>query len=103
MKLIQKSVLRHGFSMGGFGPFAPAKRRFSLLEIGKNKNDNKKKSSQTASRATEKVGKDVEQENYASGERGISFSNQISLANLEMKRETVTQQKKDSQIIAMNI
>jgi hypothetical protein len=37
--------------------------------------------------------KAAERNASASVERGISFTNQISLANLEMKRATVTQQK----------
>jgi hypothetical protein len=69
-----------------FGPFAPTKRRLSLLEIGKNENDNKKKSSRATSRIAEKSEKAVERDAVAGIERGVSFNNKISLANLEMKR-----------------
>lgn len=99
------------FALLIFGPFGEQNDRLTLLEIGQSLDDKKKKSSRAASRVAEIKQKDVERANNVgigseSAHRGIkttiAFTQQISLANLAVKKEEQEQAEKDSRAFAIN-
>lgn len=113
-----KSILRPSswffsgwFALVIFGPFAEQKDRLTLLEIGQSLDDKKKKSSRAASRVVEAKQKDVERANNIGIDssithRGIktttAFTQQVSLANLAVKKEEQEQAEKDSRVFTIN-
>ena len=109
------------FALCIFGPFGDEKDRLSLLDIGQGLDDKKKKSSRTAARAVASKEKDDCRTNnvgivsskaggiasdITSVQRGlkstVAFTQQISLANLAVKREEQDQAEKDSRVFAIN-
>jgi Ethanolamine utilisation protein EutA len=99
------------FALMIFGPFAEQKDRLSLLEIGQSLDDKKKRSGRATSRVAEAKQKDEARANNVgigseTAQRGVkstaAFTQQISLANLAVKKEEQDQAEKDSRVFAIN-
>ena len=84
-----------------FGPFVPEANRISIIEPNGTKADSNLSNGRTAARKRKKQEEDEMRAFDSQNKRGVSLELKLHIANLELKQETIHQQKKDRKVLAL--
>ena len=86
-----------------FGQFVPECDRVKLIEPGGTVDDSNKNNGRKEQRKQKRIADDQLREKDGNNKRGFSIMSKIGIANLEMKAEDLHGQKKDRDLMALNI